>query len=131
MTDVQAVVGLGQLRRLEKTNERRREIEQLYNNAFKDIPQITTPEHSHTVQYYTMKCEKRDELSEFLAENGIATSVHFKPLSEMTYWKKAVKRPLPVTEKEWIRLLSLPVHNALTNEEVAFIISKVKEFYGK
>ncbi len=131
MTDVQAVVGLGQLRRLEETNARRREIEATYNNAFKDIPQITLPMHSHTVQYYTMSCENRDELSEFLAENGIATSVHFKPLSEMTYWKKAVKRPLPVTEKVWTSLLSLPVHNALTNEELSFIIEKVKEFYSK
>ncbi|MFA6524258.1 MAG: DegT/DnrJ/EryC1/StrS family aminotransferase [Candidatus Paceibacterota bacterium] len=131
MTDVQAVVGLGQLRRLEKTNARRREIESLYNEAFKDMSQIKIPMHSHTVQYYTMKCENRNELSEFLADNGIATSVHFKPLSEMTYWKKAIKRPLPVTDKVWLKLLSLPVHNALTNEQVNFIISKVKEFYAK
>lgn len=131
MTDVQAVVGLGQLRRLEETNARRREIESMYNEAFKDMPQIKIPLHSHTVQYYTMKCENRNELSEFLAENEIATSVHFKPLSEMTYWKKAVKRPLPVTDTEWVKLLSLPVHNALTNEQVNYIISKVKEFYAK
>ncbi len=131
MTDVQAVVGLGQLRRLEETNARRREIESMYNDAFKDMPQIKIPMHSHTVQYYTMKCENRNELSEFLAENEIATSVHFKPLSEMTYWKKAVKRPLPVTDTEWVKLLSLPVHNALTNEQVNYIISKVKEFYAK
>ncbi|MEK7564212.1 MAG: DegT/DnrJ/EryC1/StrS family aminotransferase [Patescibacteria group bacterium] len=131
MTDVQAVVGLGQLRRLEETNAHRREIESMYNIAFKDMPQIKTPAPSHTVQYYTMQCENRDELGEFLANNGIATSVHFKPLSEMTYWKKAVKRPLPVTDKVWLKLLSLPVHNALTNEQVDFIISKVKEFYGK
>lgn len=131
MTDVQAVVGLGQLRRLEETNARRREIESMYNEAFKDMPQIKTPVHSHTVQYYTMKCENRNDLGEFLAENEIATSVHFKPLSEMTYWKKAVKRPLPVTDREWVKLLSLPVHNALTNEQVNFIISRVKEFYGR
>ncbi len=131
MTDVQAVVGLGQLRRLEETNARRREIESMYNEGFKNVPQIQIPLHSHTVQYYTMKCENRNELSEFLAENEIATSVHFKPLSEMTYWKKAIKRPLPVTNAEWIKLLSLPVHNALTNEQVNYIIEKVKEFYAK
>lgn len=131
MTDVQAVVGLGQLRRLEETNARRREIESMYNKAFQGMPQITIPLPSHTVQYYTMKCENRDELSEFLADNKIATSVHFKPLSEMTYWKKAVKRPLPVTDREWVKLLSLPVHNALINEQVEYIISKVKEFYER
>lgn len=129
MTDVQAVVGLGQLRRLEETNKRRRDIQDMYNEAFKEMSQIELPASSHTVQYYTMKCTNRDELSEFLAENGIATSVHFKPLSEMTYWKKGVKRPLPVTDREWVKLLSLPVHNALTDEDVSYIISKVKEFY--
>jgi len=130
MTDVQAIVGLGQLRRLEKTNAKRRSIQSAYNKAFKKIKQIEIPEYSHTVQYYTMKCENRDKLSEFLAENGIATSVHFKPLSEMTYWKKAVKRPIPVTDREWKKLLSLPVHNALTASELDFIIKKVKEFYA-
>ncbi len=131
MTDVQAVVGLGQLRRLEETNERRREIQTRYNEAFKDIEQIKLPMYSHTVQYYTMKCTNRDGLSEFLAENGIATSVHFKPLSEMTYWKKAVKNPLPVTDKVWLELLTLPCHNALKDDELEYIISKVKEFYLK
>jgi len=130
MTDVQAIVGLGQMRRLEETNAKRRVIQSAYNEAFKSMGQIETPEYSHTVQYYTMKCERRDRLSEFLADNGIATSVHFKPLSEMTYWKKAVKRPIPVTNKEWKKLLSLPVHNALTFSELEFIINKVKQFYA-
>ncbi|MFA6520728.1 MAG: DegT/DnrJ/EryC1/StrS family aminotransferase [Candidatus Paceibacterota bacterium] len=131
MTDMQSVVGLGQLRRLEKTNRRRRAIQTMYNKAFKGMPEIKIPMYSHTVQYYTMKCKDRNELGEYLAENGIATSVHFKPLSEMTYWKKAVKRPIPVTDKVWVKLLSLPVHNALTDKEVKFIIKKVKEFYER
>ena len=131
MTDTQAVVGLGQLRRLTKTNKRRRAIQAMYNKAFKNMPEIKIPKYSHTVQYYTMKCQNRNELSEYLADNGIVTSVHFKPLSEMTYWKKAVKRPLPVNDRVWLKLLTLPVHNALTNKEVKFIIKKVKEFYVK
>ena len=96
MTDVQAVIGLGQLRRLEQTNARRREITAKYDKAFVGNPWFKAPEYSHTVQYYTPEWKDRDGLCEFLAENDIATSVHFKPLSEITYWKKAVKRPLPV-----------------------------------
>ena len=88
MTDVQAVIGLGQLRRLPLMLARRRAIQRKYNEAFKDMPQIKTPVHSETVQYYTAQFERRDELSEFLAEKGISTSVHFKPLSEMSYWKQ-------------------------------------------
>ncbi len=130
MIDILATIGLGQLRRLEETNQRRRDIQAKYNEAFKDIKEIKIPVHSHTVQYYTMQCENRDGLGEFLSENGITTSVHFKPLSEMTYYKKCVKDPLPNTEV-WKKLLTLPVHNALTDAEVDYIIYKVKSFYAK
>lgn len=129
MNDLSAVIGLGQLERLEELTAKRRAIQAFYNEAFKDVKQIKTPMYSHTVQYYTMQCERRDELSDYLADKEIATSVHFKPLSEMTYWKKAVKRPLPVTDKVWKNLLSLPVHHGLSWTEVEYIVKSVKEFY--
>jgi perosamine synthetase len=129
MNDLTAVIGLGQLERLEEMTAKRRAIQAVYNKAFYEVKEIITPLYSHTVQYYTMKCERRDELSDYLASKGIATSVHFKPLSEMTYWKKAVKRPIPITSTVWKKLLSLPVHDGLTWKQVDYIIDSVKEFY--
>ena len=129
MIDLMAVIGLGQLKRLEQTNERRRYIERRYNLAFGGRDWFVMPEHSHTVQYYTPKFQNRDGLATYLAQNGIHTSVHFKPLSEMTYWKKAKKNPLPVTDEVWSQLLTLPCHNALTDGQQDFIIQKVKEYY--
>lgn len=129
MTDVQSVVGIGQLERVGELCAKRRAVQSAYNEAFRSVKQIKLPMYSHTVQYYTMQCENRDELSDFLASKDIATSVHFKPLSEMTYWKKAVKRALPVTDSVWLKLLSLPVHDGLTWEQVEYIIASVKEFY--
>ena len=129
MTDIQAVIGLGQLRRLEEMNNRRRHIARMYNYAFDRYPWFKQPAWSHTVQYYTPQWINRDGLSEHLAQHGVHTSVHFKPLSEMTYWKKAKKNPLPNTDAVWKNLLSLPIHNALTDEEQSFVISKVKQHY--
>ncbi len=129
MTDVQSVLGLGQLRRLPALLEKRQKIQAKYNEAFKGQPWFKEPVYSHTVQYYTPQWEDRDGLSEFLGENGIHTSVHFKPLNKMTYWKKAEKYPLPNTEV-WLKLLSLPVHDALTEEEQDYVISKVFEYYA-
>ncbi len=129
MTDVQAVLGLGNLRRLEETNARRREIAKRYDEAFSGNSWFRAPEYSHTVQYYTAEWENRDGLCDFLAKKGVATSVHFKPLHELTYWKKGAKGPLPNTDQVWKKLLSLPVHNALTNDELEYIIRSVKEFY--
>ncbi len=130
MTDVQAVLGLGAMRRLEETNARRREIAKRYDEAFSGNPWFKAPEYSHTVQYYTPEWHDRDGLCEFLADKEISTSVHFKPLSEITYWRKAVRNPLPNTDMVWKKLLSLPVHNALTDDDVEYIVKSVKEFYA-
>jgi len=129
MTDVQAVIGLGQLRRLEEMNERRRVIQTRYNNAFEGNPWFKRPLFSHTVQYYTPNWINRDGLATYLSKYGIHTSVHFKPLHQMTYWRKGKKCALPNTDMIWKTLLSLPVHNALTDEEQEFVIEIVKEFY--
>lgn len=130
MNDIQATIALGQLRRLDETLAKRRAIQSVYNEAFRDVPQITIPMWSQTVQYYTMQCKNRDKLSEHMAECGIDTSVHFKPLSEMPAYKFAVKNPLPVTNMVWQTLLSLPVHDALTALEQEYIIKCVKDFYA-
>lgn len=130
MNDLTAAIVLGQLERLDEMTAKRRAIQSVYNEAFRNLRQIKLPMFSHTCQYYTMQCERRDELSNYLSDNGIATSVHFKPLSEMSYWKKAVKRPLLATNRVWKKLLTLPVHDGLKWTEVELIIGKVKEFYG-
>lgn len=128
MTDVQAVIGLGQLKRLENMTNRRRSIQERYNKAFRGKDWFKEPIFSYTVQYYTPQWKYRDGLFQFLADNGISTSVHFKPLSEMTYWRKAIKRPLPNCEV-WKDLLSLPCYYTLTDEEQDYIITKVHEYY--
>ncbi len=130
MNDLTSVLGLGQLRRLEELTAKRRAVQARYNEAFKDVLEIKTPVYSHTVQYYTMKCERRDELSDFLASKDIATSVHFKPLNFMTYWKKGEKRELKVNNRVWKKLLSLPVFYTITWKEVEHVITSVREFYG-
>ena len=129
MTNPQAVIGLGQLRRLEGMNARRREIQDKYNEAFRGQPWFDEPLPTHTVQYYTPGWKDRDGLAQFLNTNGIHTGVHFKPLSEMTYWKKAIRIPLPGTGV-WRMLLSLPVHHHLTEEEQNHVIAKVYEYYA-
>jgi len=129
MTDVQAIIGLGQLERINELCAKRRAVQAVYNDAFRNIKEIKLPMFSATCQYYTPQVEKRNELSDFLAGKEISTSVHFKPISEMTAYRKYVKRPLPVTDKVWPKLLTLPVFNDITWEQVEYIIKMVKNFY--
>lgn len=131
MTDIQAVIGLGQLEIIGELCAKRRAVQSAYNEAFREIKQIKTPMYSATCQYYTGQFEKRNELSDFLASKEISTSVHFKPLHKMTAYRRYVKRPLPITDKVWPKLLSLPVFNDITWEEVEYIIEMVYKFYKK
>lgn len=130
MTNFQAVIGLGQLRRLDALLAKRQAIQARYNDAFKGQEWFTEPKYSRTVQYYTPKWKDRDGLNEFLGESGIHTGMHFKPLHLMTYWKKNKTHDLPNTEKVFSEILSLPVHDALTDEEQQYVIDKVFEYYG-
>lgn len=130
MNDLTAVICLGQLEQLAERTAKRRAIQDVYNNAFKDYSWFKKPAFSHTVQYYTPQFDRRDELSEYLAANNIATSVHFKPLYEMTAYKQFMKRPLPVCERVWKKLLSLPCHDGLTWLQIEYIIERVKKFYA-
>ncbi len=131
MNDLTAVIGLGQLRRLDEMNAWRRGIQDQYNEAFKNHPHIKIPAYSHTVQYYTPRFKDRDELCQYLASKGICSSVHFKPLTEMDYWRKHSRSaPIPNVYRIWPELLSLPVYYGLTGDEVNHIIKTVLDFYG-
>ena len=129
MNDLTAVIVLAQLDRLEEMNATRRAIQSRYNEAFANLPQVKTPKYSHTVQYYTVQAEKRDELIQHMADNGFHTSVHFKPLNRMTYWAKGEKNPLEVSNRIWLKLVSLPVYYGLSWTNVEKVINLVHYFY--
>lgn len=126
MNDINAVLVLGGLRRLDEVLAKRMRIQKRYNDAFQGLKGVETPVWSNTCQYYTLKVDNRDEIGDKLAKAGIATSVHFMPLYLTEYWAKAKHKDLPVTDRVWKRLLTLPCHDALNEEQQDYII---KEFH--
>ncbi len=129
MTNIQAVIGLGQLRRLDALLEKRQDIEKKYNDSFAGETWFEEPLRSRTVQYYTPKWKDRNGLAKFLAESGIHTGMHFKPLHLMSLWKPYVHSELPNTDQVFENILSLPVHDALTEEEQEYVINRIKTYY--
>jgi dTDP-4-amino-4,6-dideoxygalactose transaminase len=68
-------------------------------------------------------------LIELLGEAGIGTSVHYKPLHRMTYYREryALKpEDFPNAERHWRGCVSLPVYPGLTNEELAYVVEAVR-----
>ena len=118
--------------------ERRREIAEIYTKGLAGISQIklppapnSDPSHWDVFQNYVLKAQRRDELFEFLKENGVETLIK-DPVPN--HWHKPLslsRFKLPYTEKLASEVISLPIYPELTNEQVDYVIKKVREFYSQ
>ena len=129
MTDISAAIGREQLKKLPNFNARRREIAERYNSELSDI--VTTPKNrrGHVFHQYTIRCNKRDELREFLLNRKINTGIYYPTLlynypSMVDYQSSCPNAEILIKE-----VLSLPVHPALSDSDVFEIISSIKAFF--
>jgi perosamine synthetase len=134
MNDIAAALGLVQLSRLDAMNARRAEIAKSYTAALADLPEVETPppddNESHSSWHiYCIKCERRDDLSVWLQERGISTGVHYKPIH--TYRCYGNRPVLPVAERVFPTILSLPMYPSLTDADVDKVVSGITSFYGR
>ena len=72
---------------------------------------------------------ERSDMIDYLADKKIHTSVHFKPLHKYSVVKQ--NRDYSVADREWQKLLSLPCHPGMTQEDIDYVIYWVKEYYGE
>jgi dTDP-4-amino-4,6-dideoxygalactose transaminase len=129
-----AILGV-KLRHLEPWIERRREIAALYNRCLADLP-VTLPSEAsfsrHVYYMYTIRCERRDALADFLAEHGIgtqriyATPVPMQPCYRYLEYEDA---DLPVATQYAGELLCLPMFPELAEEEIQYISETIHEFF--
>lgn len=138
MTDIQASIGLWQLRKLESFQRRRREVVRAYNEAFSpvDALEIPTerPDVEHAWHLYVLRLRPgalrigRDQFIEELKARNIGVSVHFIPVHLHPYYRdKYGYRPddFPVAHENYLRMLSLPLNPRLTDQDVADVIEAV------
>jgi len=126
MIDILAALGLSQMKKLPQFLDTRRHIQKRYNEELSSV--IERPAYSDTVQYYCARLpQKRDQLIDYLASKKIHSSVHFKPL-HLYNLLKVDKKILPVSEKEWVKLLSLPCHSGMTDDDVDYVVYWVNKF---
>ena len=138
MTDVQAGIGLGQLKRYDSMLKRRHEIIERYDNGFEDS-KVITPKHftensaSSGHLYLTriegISLEERNEIIIKMEERGISTNVHYKPLPMLTAYKDLGFdiEDYPNAYNLFKNEISLPIYSTLTDEEVDYIIQNLLE----
>lgn len=140
MTDIMAAIGLVQMKRYPAMLKRRKEIIGRYNAAFKDLNvQVLdhyTADYQSSGHLYILRLPGKDETirSEFItkmAERGIATNVHYKPLPMHTAYKNLGFdiKDYPHAYEQYKNEVTLPLHTKLTDEDVEFIIGNFKEVY--
>lgn len=117
-TDIAAAIGRVQLSRLDNFLKEREWIIHRYNVALG-----TTWMGNHL---FVVRVNDRDKFISKMTEAGIGTSIHFKPVHQMTAYKK-FKDILPVTDEVAPQIVSLPLYPGLTDKEIDYICEKVLE----
>lgn len=137
MTDIMAAIGLVQLKRYPELLERRKEIIELYNEGFKnsnievlnhyDIGHQSSG-HLYLTRVKGSTLEQRNEIIEKMAQCGIATNVHYKPLPLLTAYKNMGFdiKDYPNAYKMYENEITLPLHTGLSDEDVEYIVECYK-----
>ncbi len=138
MPDINAAIGLAQLERAEEFHAERVRVARFYMDNLKTIEAIDLPvcherfeDHAWHIFRIVLNNNSpisRNELIDRLSEAGIGTSVHYKPLHRMTYYKDYYNlKPTdyPVSEKIWQGNLSLPIYPFLTSEQLDYVVKTI------
>lgn len=144
MTDIQASLGLHQLKKLEAFQERRRRLAAMYQEAFGgeealEIP-VEKPHVEHAWYLYVLRIVPetltihRDRFIEELKKRNIGTSVHFIPVHFHPYYRDRYgygKGDFPVARGNYERMMSLPLNLRMTDGDVADVVEAVLEVVRK
>ncbi len=138
MTDLQAGMGLAQLKKLKDMYSRRREIVSMYNDAFTAVGYFDLPverEYCESAWHlYPLRIREgafkitRDEFIEELRKRNIGTSVHFIPIHTFSYYvEKYGYKPgdYPIAFNESERLITIPLHPGLSDDDVKDVVDAV------
>lgn len=138
MTDVVAAIGLVQMKRFPALLARRKELIHRYDEALKNenvkvLPHYTddytSSGHLYLVRLEGRNSEERNKVINQMAERGIATNVHYKPLPMMTAYKRLGFdiKDFPNAYNLFVNEITLPLHTRLTDEEVEFVLTNFKD----
>ena len=146
MTDIQAVLGTSQLKKIERFIELRKQYVALYEKAFRDLPELTTPYqdeigesswHLYIIRLNQSKLRvSRKEIFEALLNENIGVNVHYIPVHWMPYYQELgySKGICPNAEALYEDIITLPLFPAMTEHDVYDVIDAVKKVltrYGK
>ncbi len=129
LDEIQAAVLSVKLKYLDEGNERRQQIANHYLKEVKN-PNIVLPTPSQSVYHiFPILSDRRDDLQQYLGDNGIGTAIHYPiPPHKQACYRQWNHLSLPVTESIHHRELSLPCHQAMSQEQVSAVVEFLNTF---
>lgn len=143
MPDINAALGIHQLKKVELFRKKREKIAKSYFRELHNIPGLTLPQihckmgdHSWYIFVILIDPDKskggisRDDFVNEMTKRNIGTSVHYKPLHRMSYYKNKYGLKFKMfPNAEWVfkRCVSIPIFSAMANEQVEFVIESIKD----
>ena len=135
LDEIQAAFLRVKLHNLDKWNNCRREIAKRYldgiNNSFIKLPPATSEEFEHVYHVFVIRCDRRNELEKYLAENGVGTVKHYPiPIHLQKAYADLhiAKGELPIAEEISNTVLSIPMYYGMTDEEVNYVVNILNSF---
>jgi perosamine synthetase len=127
MNDIQAAIGLAQLRRLDEENAYRASIAARYRERLTHVPGLQLLQYKDdrvsSFHLFCVLAENRDALVEKLRSSGVDVSVHYRRNDHYAMYQE---QDLPNTERFWRSVISLPMHTELSDEEVDYVTEVIR-----
>lgn len=134
LDEMQAAFLAAKLPHLDKMNEERRRIAQMYIDGIRNTEVILpyVPDYAKPVWHiFALRCQRRDELEKFLNDSEIGTNKHYPiPMHLQECYKDLgyKKGDFPIAEEISATELSIPMYYGMTDEEVQYVIDRINEF---
>ncbi|KKH95124.1 aminotransferase DegT [Methanosarcina sp. 1.H.T.1A.1] len=137
LTEIQAALGVSQLKKLDRFIEMRTKIANLYNELLEEIEFIETPSAKNVVvsgwHIYTVLLNgvDRDKFFKYMRENGVGVNVHYIPIYNFTYYRNnfdVCSADFPVTEEVFKRIITLPIFPKMKFSQLQYVIKTIKGF---
>ena len=131
INDIQAAMGLEQLKKIDSFIETRKSIHERYSNELSnlewlDVPPSVPKDRTSSYYMYHIQTEHRDDLAKYLKDNGIYTTFRYYPLHWVEYYNQ--NEELKNSEYVANNTLCIPLHQSLKDSDVKYIIDTIREY---
>lgn len=137
MSNIMAAIGIEQLKKMNTFADFRKKIAIMYDKLLSLNPNIVflNRDYKSVVPHiYVIRISNlldRDGLKDAMEKKGIEIGVHYKPNHKLTFFKTKKKINLPVTDKLYEEIISLPIHPNISNIDIKYVVKTLTELIPK